>query len=50
MNTTWRTLIIDDEPLARERLRRLLGDLSNKFEVIGSASDGDQAQELIEDA
>jgi two-component system LytT family response regulator len=48
MNTPWRTLIIDDEPLARDRLNNLLSDFSSKFEVIGYAVDGDQAQELIE--
>jgi len=41
-------LIIDDEPLARERLKRLLSVFRNKFELIGEAADGDQAQEMIE--
>jgi len=48
MNTPWRTLVVDDEPLARERLNSLLSGFSSKFEVIGNAEDGDQAQELIE--
>jgi two-component system, LytTR family, response regulator len=52
MRSTWRTLIIDDEPLARERLKRLLSDPDNyrdhKFEVTGFASNGDEAQEMIE--
>jgi two-component system, LytTR family, response regulator len=48
MNSLWRTLIIDDEVLARNRLRRLLGNFGNFFQVIGEASDGDQAHDLIE--
>ena len=42
---TQRVLIVDDEPPARERLRRLLGDLSD-IEVVGEASDGQQAVRL----
>lgn len=48
MNSQWRTLIIDDEILARERLKRLFGNFGNLFQIIGEASDGDQAQHLIE--
>jgi two-component system LytT family response regulator len=48
MRTTWRTLIIDDEPLARERLKRLLNDFNHKFDIAVFASDGDEAQEMIE--
>jgi two-component system, LytTR family, response regulator len=48
MNTPWRTLIIDDEPLARERLNSLLSSCKKSFEVIGYAADGDQAQLMIE--
>jgi two-component system, LytTR family, response regulator len=48
MRTTWRTLIIDDEPLARERLKRLLNDFGHKFEITGFASNGEEAQEMIE--
>jgi DNA-binding LytR/AlgR family response regulator len=42
-----RTLIVDDEPPARERLRRLLAGLEG-VELIGEAEDGIQAVELIE--
>jgi two-component system LytT family response regulator len=43
-----RTLIVDDEAPARERLRRLLCD--NSFvELIGEAEDGVKAVELIEE-
>jgi DNA-binding LytR/AlgR family response regulator len=42
-----RTLIVDDEAPARERLKRLLADMED-VEVIGEAADGVQALELIE--
>jgi two-component system LytT family response regulator len=48
MNSLWRTLIIDDEALARNRLKRLLGTFGIVFQIIGEASDGDKAQEMIE--
>ena len=41
-----RVVIVDDEPLARERLRRLIGEFPG-YEVVGEASDGEQALELI---
>lgn len=48
MKKPWSTLIIDDEKLARQRLKRLLGDYNNYFEIIGEASNGDEAFEMIE--
>ncbi len=42
-----RIVIVDDEPLARERLRRLLADLP-AYEVVGEADNGETALELIE--
>jgi two-component system, LytTR family, response regulator len=42
-----RTLIVDDEPLARQRLRQLLGRESD-VEVVGECGDGVQAVQLIE--
>jgi two-component system LytT family response regulator len=42
-----RTLIVDDEPPARERLKRLLDDIEG-VALIGEAEDGAQAVELIE--
>ena len=42
-----RTLIVDDEALARERLKRYLANLEG-VEVIGEAKDGVQAVEMIE--
>ncbi|WP_126457099.1 LytR/AlgR family response regulator transcription factor [Sulfuriflexus mobilis] len=40
-----RLLIVDDEALARERLRRLLGELDAGVEVVGEAANGRQAIE-----
>jgi DNA-binding LytR/AlgR family response regulator len=42
-----RTLIVDDEAPARERLRRLLADIDG-VEVVGEAQSGIQAVEMIE--
>lgn len=42
-----RTLIVDDEAPARERLKRFLANVDD-VEVIGEAADGVQAVELIE--
>jgi two-component system, LytTR family, response regulator len=41
-----RTLVVDDEPLARERLTSLLG-LENDIEVIGQCKDGEHAAHAI---
>ena len=43
-----RTLIVDDEPLARERLAALLGGESD-IEVIGQARDGEEAITAVQD-
>ena len=42
---TQRVLIVDDEPPARERLRRLLGELAD-VEVAAEAGNGEQAVRL----
>ena len=42
---TQRVLIVDDEPPARERLRRLLGAIGDT-EVVGAAANGEQAVAL----
>jgi two-component system LytT family response regulator len=42
-----RTLIVDDEPLGRERIRTLLGD-DAEVEVVGECSNGKQAVAAIE--
>lgn len=43
---TIRTLIVDDEPLARDTLRLLLED-QNDFTLIGEAADGPQALDTL---
>jgi two-component system LytT family response regulator len=43
-----RTLIVDDELPARDRLRRMLADVEG-VEIIGEAEDGAQAVEMIEE-
>lgn len=40
-------LIVDDEPLARLRMRKLLEAFTGRVQVVGEASDGPQALELI---
>ena len=47
----WRVLLVDDEPLARSRLRSLLADISRPAtEVCGEAGSAAQAIELVESA
>lgn len=41
-----KVLIADDEPLARERLRRLLAELGDEHQVVGEAPDGETALAL----
>jgi DNA-binding LytR/AlgR family response regulator len=41
------TLIVDDEPLARERLSRMLAEVET-VEIVGEAEDGVRAVEMIE--
>jgi two-component system response regulator AlgR len=43
-----RVVIVDDEPLARERLRRLLQEFPG-YEVVGEAGDGESALDVIDD-
>lgn len=42
------TLIIDDEPIARERLKRLLAGFDHFFQIIGEARNGVEGLEMIE--
>lgn len=42
-----RILLVDDEPLALERLETLIAEIAD-VEVVGRASDGDEAAEMIE--
>ncbi|HNW98241.1 MAG TPA: LytTR family DNA-binding domain-containing protein [Bacteroidales bacterium] len=48
MKKPWKTLIIDDEKPARQRMMRLLNDYQNQFNVCGEAVNGDEAFEKIE--
>ncbi len=48
MNTPYKTLIIDDEALARERLKKLLSPFANQIDLLGEARNGNQAIEMIE--
>lgn len=48
MNQVFKTLIIDDEPLARLRLQNLLAEYPETFEIIGEASNGKEALEEID--
>lgn len=41
-----RTVVVDDEPVAREGLLRLLDD-DDDLELVGQAADGDEALELL---
>ena len=48
MTATMRVLIIDDEPLARQRLRHLLAEIPGT-EVVGECGDGTEAAKVIAD-
>jgi len=48
MLVPYKTLIIDDEHLARVRLKRILAEYTKHFEIIGEANNGNQAFEMIE--
>ena len=48
MTSPIRTLIVDDEPLARERLRNLL-EVDSEFEIIGECSCGPQAVATLQE-
>lgn len=47
MNTPFKTIIIDDEPLARLRLLKLISDYPKTFEIVGEAENGEEAVEKI---
>ncbi|WOD45123.1 LytR/AlgR family response regulator transcription factor [Hwangdonia lutea] len=48
MQKIYKTIIIDDEPPARERLLKLLKNFPDTFQVIALAEDAIDAQEKIE--
>lgn len=43
-----RVVVVDDEPLARERLKRLLQEFPG-YDVVGEAGDGESALDVIDD-
>ena len=43
---TWKTIIIDDEQLARQRLKRLLATYE-EFEITGEAENGLEGLKMI---
>ncbi|MGE0019583.1 MAG: LytR/AlgR family response regulator transcription factor [Draconibacterium sp.] len=47
MNTPFKSMIIDDEPLARVRLQKLISDYQTEFEIVGEAENGKEAVEKI---
>lgn len=47
MKLTFKTIIVDDEPLARLRLQKLISDYPETFEIIGEAENGEEAIKKI---
>lgn len=48
MNFPLKTLLIDDEPLAISRLKRLLAKFTDSFDIIGEAHNGAEGLTLVE--
>ncbi|MFI1772558.1 LytR/AlgR family response regulator transcription factor [Thalassobellus citreus] len=48
MSTKYSTIVIDDEPPARERLLKLLGNFPETFHVLDTAKNGREAKQKIE--
>jgi two-component system LytT family response regulator len=46
---SYTTLLIDDEKLARERLRKLLASFHSTFIIIGEGKNGNEAEKLIQE-
>ena len=44
----YKTILIDDEPLALSRLKRLLSKFEDVFEIIDTATNGQEGLEKIE--
>tara|TARA_R110000868_G_scaffold157895_2_gene385422 strand:- start:473 stop:1234 length:762 start_codon:yes stop_codon:yes gene_type:complete len=49
MTTSYKTIIIDDEPLARDRLVKLLANFPETIDIIAVAKNGREAKEKIID-
>ena len=48
MDKVWNTLVVDDESLARERVKRILHEFPDTFNIIGEAIDSNDARDKIE--
>lgn len=48
MKTLYKAIIIDDEPLARQRLRQLLSNYTDVVAVVGEADNGLEGYQLID--
>ena len=46
MKTRYRAIVVDDEPLARNRLIKLLSAYSDQIEILGEATDGEEGLSL----
>ena len=44
-----RTFIVEDEPFAMKRICRLIEEINPEFEIIGTAMDGEEALEKLQD-
>ncbi len=47
INRPYKTIIVDDEPLARFRLQTIMGEYPDVFEIIAEAENGEEAIEKI---
>jgi two-component system LytT family response regulator len=47
INRHYKTIIVDDEPLARLRLQTLIGEYPEVFEIIAEAENGEEAIDKI---
>ena len=45
----YKTILIDDEPISINRIKRLLKEYDDTFEIIGEALNGQEGLEMIED-
>ncbi|MEA5405940.1 LytTR family transcriptional regulator DNA-binding domain-containing protein [Arcicella sp. DC2W] len=45
----YKTILIDDEPISISRMRRLLKDYDDTFDIIGEALNGQEGLEIIEE-
>ncbi|MEA5259990.1 LytTR family transcriptional regulator DNA-binding domain-containing protein [Arcicella aquatica] len=45
----FKTILIDDEPISISRMRRLLNDYNDTFDIIGEALNGQEGLEIIEE-